>query len=80
MLGDVEARDNERRPAARTDNARSSVDDFIEECSGESLRLTGTDSEPPETGVFGLPGLPLVDFRPSQVDRRVGVTGMVIKE
>ena len=79
-LSDVEVRDNERRPAVRTDNARSSVDDLREECSGESLRLAGTESEPPETGVLGLPELPLVGFSPSQVDRRVGVTGMVVKE
>ena len=80
MLSDVEVRDNERRPAVRTDNARSRVDGRIEECSGESLRLAETESEPPETGVLGLPELPLEGFRPSQVDRRVGLTGMVIKE
>ena len=80
MLSDVEVRDNERRPAVRTDNARSKVDDLVEECSGESLRLVGTGSEPPETGVLGLPELPLVGFRPSQVGCRVGVTGMVINE
>ena len=33
ILNDVEVRDNERRPAAKTDNARSRVpvDDHIEE-------------------------------------------------
>lgn len=80
MFSDVEVRDNDRRPAVKTDNARSSGEDLKEKCSGESLRLAGTDSEPPETGVFGLLELPLGGFRPSQVDRRVGLTGMAIKE
>ena len=80
MLSGVEVRDNERRPAVRTDIARSNVDDLMEKCSGEPQRLAETDSEPPETGDIGLPELPPVGPRPSQVDRRVGVTGMVIKE